>query len=121
MELTLQDTHLKNTITGKETKMESVENDFKAMCKEIADHYGYPSQSSQLMEECAELIQAVNKYKRAKTSDAQYIAFRNYVEEIADVEIMLEQIKYLIGVKDADLEETKKFKLHRTLDKFKES
>jgi len=92
--------------------------DIKALCKNIADHYGYPSQSNQLMEECAELIQAVNKYKRAKTSDAQYIAFRNYVEEIADVEIMLEQIKYLINVKEQDLNETKLYKLHRTIERY---
>ena len=30
--------------------------------KTIADHYGYEAQSRQCMEECAELIQAINKY-----------------------------------------------------------
>ena len=31
---------------------------------EIADYYGYEAQSNQLIEECAELIQAINKHKR---------------------------------------------------------
>ena len=40
------------------------------MCKisemnlETAKYYGYEAQSNQLVEECAELIQAVNKYRR---------------------------------------------------------
>lgn len=41
------------------------------MCKisemnlETAKYYGYEAQSNQLVEECAELIQAVNKYRRS--------------------------------------------------------
>ena len=31
--------------------------------REIADHFGYEEQSNQLIEECAELIQAVNRYR----------------------------------------------------------
>jgi NTP pyrophosphatase (non-canonical NTP hydrolase) len=85
--------------------------DIKTMCKTIADRYGYPVQSFQLIEECSELIQAVSKYRRQGNSDA----LRNYIEEIADVEIMLEQIKYLLGIKEDDIEGVKLYKLHRTL------
>ena len=56
--------------------------------KYIADHYGRKPQLEMLQEECAELIQAVSKYNRGKSFD-------NIAEEIADVEIMIEQIKYL--------------------------
>ena len=44
------------------------------MCKisemnlETAKYYGYEAQSNQLVEECAELIQAVNKYRRVQSS-----------------------------------------------------
>lgn len=45
------------------------------MCKisemnlETAKYYGYEAQSNQLVEECAELIQAVNKYRnRTRTA-----------------------------------------------------
>jgi NTP pyrophosphatase (non-canonical NTP hydrolase) len=42
------------------------------------------------MEECAELIKAISKYARNKHVSAQ--ASRDLVEEIADVEIMIEQV-----------------------------
>lgn len=56
----------------------------------IADHYGLDPQLNMLQEECAELIQAVSKYKRANCTDD------HLAEEIADVYIMLEQIQYLL-------------------------
>ena len=84
------------------------------MCKisemnlETAKYYGYEAQSNQLVEECAELIQAVNKYRRVETGlgqpvaeDKKAIARDNLVEEIADVELMLEQVKYLLQIRGA--------------------
>jgi len=109
----LRDMHSRSIIIGKEINMENMHD----MCKQIADKYGYPSQSSQLMEECAELIQAINKYKRAKTADEQHVALQHYAEEIADVEIMLDQIKYLLDIKEDDLNDIKQYKLHRTLNR----
>lgn len=50
------------------------------MCKiremnlETAKYYGYEAQSNQLVEECAELIQAVNKYRRVETGLVQPVA-----------------------------------------------
>lgn len=54
----------------------------------IADHYGLASQLNILQEELAELIQAVSKYRRGDPS--------HIIEEIADVEIMLDQVVYLL-------------------------
>lgn len=36
----------------------------KSKCKDIFLHYGIASQRRQLIEECAELIQALTKYER---------------------------------------------------------
>lgn len=58
--------------------------------KKIADHYGLDSQLNILQEELAELIQAVSKYRRGDIS--------HIIEEIVDVEIMLDQINYLLGL-----------------------
>ena len=85
---------------------------------EVADHFGYEIQSEQLVEECAELIQAVNKYRRARgtgqpTTLSEEAAFRNLVEEIADVESMLEQIKYLLNIQQKMIEEIKEVKTDR--------
>lgn len=57
--------------------------------KTIAEHYGLDSQLNILQEELSELIQAVSKYRRGDPS--------HILEEIADVEIMLDQVKYLLG------------------------
>lgn len=82
--------------------------------KLIADHYGYESQSRQLIEEMAELTQAINKEWRNTNECEITHLYKNLVEEIADVEIMLEQIKYLIGCND-DVEKIKNKKIDRTI------
>ena len=84
-----------------------------------AEHYGYEAQSNQLVEECAELIQAVSKYRRAaaKGEDEKLIALGNLIEEIADVEIMLEQIKHLLKIPEEDLLAYKQFKVNRTKER----
>lgn len=94
--------------------------------KETAKHYGYEAQSNQLVEECAELIQAVNKYRRAVAGlgqpvaeEKKAVAFENLIEEIADVEIMLEQIKYLLQIPEDELEAVKLFKVNRTRERMK--
>ena len=89
----------------------------------IANHYGLVKQSRQLSEECAELIQAVSKYMRyqetsyASTVDWKYL--ENVCEEIADVEVMLEQIKYLLHINPEAVEEIKKNKIDRQLERIK--
>lgn len=71
----------------------------------IADHYGYEPQSRQLIEEMAELTVAINKYWRAaknyggsieKITDAE----KKVIEEMADVHIMLLQLRYLLDCDD---------------------
>lgn len=84
-----------------------------------ADYYGYDEQSNQLIEECAELIQAINKHKRV-LHNGQSVnmtlkeAISNVSEEIADVEIMLTQIKYLLGINEQYIDTIKEMKIKRT-------
>ena len=87
---------------------------------QIAEFYGYQSQSNQLTEECGELIQAISKFRRAKTEVEKAKAYSNYVEEIADVEIMLAQIKHLLGVSEQEVATIKLQKLQRTLRRIEE-
>ena len=76
------------------------------------------SQSKILIEECGELIQALSKYQRILQGDktcqtdmchAEYMI----TDEIADVELLLEQIKYLLG-NEREVRERKLYKLDRT-------
>lgn len=58
--------------------------------------YGQVSQVDQSVEEMAELIQALNKFKRKyKRKEDTIPVLVNIAEEIADVEIMLEQLKII--------------------------
>ena len=97
--------------------------------KKIAENNGFDEASRQLFEEVAELIVASNKYHRnskkpKKTpSDCvseQYL-ISQIVGEIADVTIMIEQIKYLLGIKAADVEEIVDFKLNRQLERIEKN
>lgn len=87
----------------------------------IADHYGYEAQSRQLIEEMAELTQAINKLWRIdsknceKTNIDHIEAYRHIVEEIADVEICLEQIKWLLNIDECILGEWKTMKIERSI------
>lgn len=70
-----------------------------ANLKVIADEYGYENQSMQLIEEMAELTQAINKYRRYGTYEKKC----QIIEEIADTSIMLEQVSYLLHIDQAKL------------------
>lgn len=100
--------------------------------KEIARHYGYEAQSRQCIEEMAELTQAINKMWRnsflcglitlkdvqseegesTKFSDEK--EYKDLVEEIADVQIMLLQLEYLLN---ADVEPIIEQKINRQLER----
>lgn len=63
----------------------------KDWAKKAVDKWGPDLQMDMLMEECGELISAVNKYKRRKPD-----SFNQLASEIADVEIMIEQVKGML-------------------------
>ena len=82
--------------------------DYEILNIKTSEYYGFDKQSNLLMEECAELIQAVNKYKRNPSSGTE-----NIIEEIADVELMIEQIKHLLGINTKYVEGNKQHKVER--------
>lgn len=69
-------------------------------------HWGKEAQLMMLFEEIGELQQAISKKSRGQGS------ILHIAEEVADVEIMLEQIKVLYCI-DAKVEECRKDKLQR--------
>lgn len=86
---------------------------------ENAEYYGYEAQKDQCIEECSELIQALNKYSRAcgkgkPTKMTKEEALANVIEEIADVEVMLEQMVHLLGIKRYDISLVKVEKIRNT-------
>lgn len=74
--------------------------------KAAIEYYGAEVQENQCIEECAELIQAINKKHRGRE--------HNIPEEIADVEICLEQLKVINNCAD-EVERYKTAKTERLL------
>lgn len=67
-----------------------------AICNTALEHYGVHSQMVKCMEECGELIQAL-----ARNMCGEHYA-ENVVEELADVEIMLMQMRTVFGRSSVD-------------------
>ena len=95
--------------------------------RKIAEHYGYDAQSRQCIEEMAELTKALNKFWRKNLLCGQVKLtpelmerlkdtpeYKDVLEEIADVEIMLKQIVYFL---DMDTSEMVEFKLQRQIER----
>lgn len=71
--------------------------------------YGVREQSAVATEECAELIQAINKHQRNGSTDT----LSNLIEEIADVLIMIDQLKAMYNLSEEAINIKKNYKLCR--------
>lgn len=79
------------------------------MSKKVYHDIGLRANIDLLQEECAELISACNKYKRAlglgfPTPCTIEKAMGNIVEEIADVENCITNVKYLLGIEQSEVD-----------------
>lgn len=93
----------------------------EAMLKFIAKHYGYEHQSRQCVEEMAELTQAINKHWRKEIPNRDNRELLNSIyEEIADVEICLEQMKHLLNCSD-EVEAVKIYKVEREIKRIEQA
>ena len=81
--------------------------------------YGKEAQCRQLMEECAELIKATNKMLRYADRPAEPEYYANLIEEIADVEIMLYQLKVMFNISDDEVFAFKVEKAKREQERLK--
>ena len=99
----------------------------------IAKYFGVEIQEEKLMEECSELIQAVAKLHgkllqiaKDQTNDkeAEYDKLElddlveNVVEEMADVQILIQQIAFLYEA-EAELDYDIEYKINRTINRIK--
>ena len=99
----------------------------KDLLKRIAHHYGYEAQSRQIVEEMGELTVAINKHWRGclacgklrlEDSNLHSREMDAMLEEIADVEIMIEQMKILLNCEE-EVELYKEIKVKRQLERMK--
>ena len=95
----------------------------------ILDHYGREAQRRQAVEELSELIQAICKYDRInytfgeceddpKKLEKAENAYKNLLGEIADVIVMIEQLKIMVGERNRTrIENIIDEKIKRQLDR----
>lgn len=83
--------------------------------------YGAPAQMGMAVEEMAELTKALCKVKRVSCAAEAKAALENAVEELADVQIMLDQLRIIFGRSTAEIEEEKLRRLLRRINSYKES
>ena len=108
-----------------------VEKSREEKIRKIGRHYGYDAQSRQCIEEMAELTQAINKYWRTELQYGKNLCnpwdgympdnseeYYNLVEEIADVQIMLEQMKFFLAAGN-EVDEIIDEKLDRQIERIK--
>lgn len=81
--------------------------------QKIIEKKGLPEQMLQLTEECAELIQAVSKYRRAEEKAEKHRVKEDLMFEITDVLVLLDQIMDRIGMSEEDLRWRAGYKISR--------
>lgn len=97
--------------------------DKEKILKDAVDNFGVISQIDMAIEECAELIQALNKIKRTFHPDdlvaflkgdvkfnnvKQSLVYCNCCSEIADVTIMMKQLRRIFSPEHIDISEDRK-------------
>ena len=75
--------------------------------------YGSENQVNQAQEECGELISVLNQHRRGRCTTFEVLA------EMADVEIMLDQLKVIFGEESFHLKKMEKIeRLEQRLDEW---
>ncbi len=80
--------------------------------REAVSRWGMDAQVNMAIEEMAELISALQHYRREE-SWGHHATVEDIADEIADVEIMMEQLKFMFGIDSLHLDQIKEKKLSR--------
>lgn len=74
------------------------------ICGKALEFYGFQHQKDKAIEECSELIQALSRYSNGRATDEDIIT------EIADVQIMCEQLAQKFGKQKVSKEHFRKLR-----------
>lgn len=84
-------------------------NDMKEISSKTIKKWGVVAQLWMVVEECAELTNAISKFERGRVNELSVI------EELADVSIMVDQMSFYFG--KTEFERIREAKLQRLLDR----
>ena len=83
----------------------------RALLDRAITTYGAPAQMDMAVEEMAELTKALCKIKRAQAGCEVTAAIGNVIEEMADVQIMLDQLRIIFHRSTEEVEEATRLSL----------
>lgn len=89
----------------------------------IINHYGINHQQRKLQEEVFELQEAITTHELKKTVEyeiplTEIIGTKEDItEELADVQVMLDQLQFYYKIKDEDIWDMMKFKVERQIER----
>lgn len=86
--------------------------DVKEISSQAIEKWGINAQLWMVVEECAELMNAISKYKRGREDKLSII------EELADVSIMVDQMSFYFD--KTEFERIREDKLQRLLDRLQD-
>lgn len=84
------------------------------------NHYGVDTEKRKLNEECYELIEAITEYRYVeiyKGSPAEKYHKEHIIEEIADVQVLLNQFKLYYGISDEEVKNVMIEKIERQMER----
>lgn len=89
---------------------------------EIINHYGLMKQLKYFQSEVFELNEAIIKKEIDYGSSDTTISMdkdnlKHIAEEIADVQVMLDQFQHYYGIEDKEIQEIMKYKINRQLER----
>ena len=99
----------------KQKRRQAIDKQHDISYSDIIETFGIERQCRQAMEECAELIQAINKAVRYPDDPKRIVQL---VEEIEDVKIMILQLEEMFNVNWRESERMFCFKKKRLFDRF---
>jgi hypothetical protein len=88
----------------------------KRKCEDIAEHYGKKHQEAQTISELSELLCVLTRRQSQRGIDWK----NNLIDEIADVEIMIQQMIALHKLDSDIVNERINYKLNRQLERMKQ-
>lgn len=88
---------------------------------QIIQHYKINNQQRKFVEECYELMEAITQreYQTKDKKPYELVEFEkaHIIEEIADIEVMLDQFKAYYDISQEEINKVKDYKIKRQLER----
>ena len=84
----------------------------------IAKYFGQHHQHSKAIEEYAEVIHVIARIQTERYPYKQRELREHLIEELADAEVMREQLMFYHKITDEEIEEVKREKIERTIRRY---